>query len=162
MRPYSAKLKRGERQHPIGIQLIRGTLVMARSYTQAELEAFLEGSLSPEESASIEKQLRDDKEMLTELASVNGRKDAGLHSLGAIWRRHRIGCPTREQLGSFLLGTLEESLQEYVHFHIERVGCSFCQANLDDMKQRHNEANEARATRRRKYFDSSAGYVKGQ
>jgi hypothetical protein len=135
---------------------------MARTYTQAELEAFLEGSLSPEETAAIEKQMRDDQEMLNQLAAVNGRKNAGLHSLGAIWRRHRIGCPTREQLGSFLLGTLEESMLEYVHFHIERVGCSFCQANLDDMRQRHVEATESRTSRQRKYFDSSAGYVKGQ
>ena len=133
---------------------------MTRPYSQAELEAFLEGSLSPEETAAIEKQMRDDQEMLSQLAAINGRKDAGLHSLGAIWRRHRVGCPSREQLGSFLLGTLDDVQTDYVKFHIEIVGCSFCQANLDDMKRRHEEATETRASRQRKYFDSSAGYVK--
>ena len=135
---------------------------MARTYTQAELDAFLEGTLSPEETAAIEKQLRDNQEMLNQLASVNGRKNAGLHSLGAIWRRNRIGCPTREQLGSFLLGTLEEPMMEYIHFHITIVGCSFCQANLDDMRQQHVEEAGSSTSRQRKYFDSSAGYVKGE
>ena len=40
------------------------------------------------------------------------------------------------------------------------VACRFCNANLDDLKQRQAETNDTTATRRKKYFDSSAGYLK--
>jgi hypothetical protein len=46
--------------------------------------------------------------LLRTLEAINGRRDAGVHSLGEIWRRNRVSCPTRQQLGSFLLGILSD------------------------------------------------------
>ncbi len=82
-----------------------------------------------------------------------------MHSLGEIWRRHRISCPTRGQLGGYLLGTLPHDFAAYIQFHIELAGCRFCQANLSDLKAQQGEADEAVQSRRRKYFQSSAGYL---
>lgn len=128
--------------------------------TDPELDRFLDEALPPEQMAEIETALRDDAGLQARLAAAVGRRDAGVHSLGAIWRRRRLSCPTREQLGSHLLGVLDDAADDYVRFHLETIACRLCQASLDDLR-RQQAATDAEATqvRRRKYFQSSAGYL---
>jgi hypothetical protein len=91
------------------------------------------------------------------------RRDAGMHSIGDIWRRRRLSCATREQLGSLLLGALEPALADYFQFHLDSIGCRFCQANLDDLKAQQAGAEPAETdSRRQKYFQTSAAYLKNQ
>ena len=135
---------------------------MAHEYTQAELEAYLDESLTPEDMASIEREIREQPDLIQRLSAINARRDAGVHTLGEVWRRFRVSCPTREQLGSFLLGVLDAEQIEYLRFHIEKTGCRFCRANLDDMERHQEEAEETVVTRRSKYFQSSAGYLRGR
>ncbi|RIK77316.1 MAG: hypothetical protein DCC67_12845 [Planctomycetota bacterium] len=128
--------------------------------TDVELERFLDEALPAERMAAIETALRADEALRKRLAAVAGRRDAGVHSLGAVWRRHRLSCPTREQLGSHLLGVLEPGLDDYVRFHVEYAGCRFCQASLGDLRRQHAAGEEQYAQQRRKrYFQSSAGYL---
>jgi len=133
---------------------------MASSFSQAELEAYLDEALPAEEMARIEKTLRSDAQLLHRLAEVVARRNAGIHSVGAIWRRHRLSCPTREQLGSFLLGALPEPVAEYIQFHVELVGCRYCRANLTDLERSQSEPAETTHRRRRRYFQSSAGHLR--
>src|SRR5262245_43884962 len=98
-------------------------------FTDPELDRFLDEALPPERMAELEAALRDDEELKTRLATAVGRRDAGVHSLGAIWRRHRLSCPPREQLGSYLLGVLDADHAEYVRFHLETIGCRLCRAS---------------------------------
>ncbi|MFC1757975.1 hypothetical protein ACFL2H_04310 [Planctomycetota bacterium] len=128
-------------------------------FTQAELEAFLDEALSPAEMSEIESQLRSDPELGVQLRAIHGRRDAGVHSLGEIWRRHRVSCPDRETLGSYLLGILSDEQSEYIQFHVESVACRLCGANLEDMQTQQKEAADSAETRRTRYFQSSAGYV---
>lgn len=131
-----------------------------RQFKPAELESYLDEALSPVEMAAVEVALRDQPELLRELADIHHRRDAGVHSLGEMWRRHRVSCPSREQLGSHLLGALPEADTQYIVFHLERVGCRYCRANLADLENKQKEAVEAVAVRRRRYFQSSAGYLR--
>ncbi len=133
---------------------------MSRQITDSELESYLEEALAPEGMAAVEQELRARPELLKRLSAINSRRDAGMHSLGEIWRRNRISCPSREQLGSFLLGALEEDQVDYIQFHLETVGCRLCYANLHDLKRRQAESSDTVVVRRRKYFDSSAGYLR--
>jgi hypothetical protein len=71
----------------------------------------------------------------------------------------RLSCPERSQLGSYLLGTLDENQTQYVDFHIQTVGCRYCAANLDDLRA-EVPSNGETTTRRSRYFQSSAGYLK--
>ncbi len=133
---------------------------MANTFSQAELEAYLDEALPAEEMARIEKALRSDKNLLERLAEVLARRNAGIHSVGAIWRRYRLSCPTREQLGSFLLGALPEAVAEYIRFHLELVGCRYCRANLTDLQRAQSESVETTRSRRQRYFQSSAGHLR--
>ncbi len=133
---------------------------MSRRFTENELEAYLDEALSPDEMAEIEKALRNQPQLARQLAAINGRRDAGMHTVGEIWRRHRVSCPTREQLGSFLLGALSTEQLDYVTFHVQTIGCRFCRANLEDLDRQQQEAADTTTSRRRKYLQSSAGYLR--
>src|SRR5262245_15324183 len=104
------------------------------STSREHLRAYLDDALSESETARLEQQLRDDESMRTRLREVMQERDRGDHSVGAIWRRERLTCPTREQLGSYLLEVLDPDYQKYLDFHLNVIVCPFCQANLDDMK----------------------------
>jgi anti-sigma factor RsiW len=132
---------------------------MTRQLTESELEAYLDEALTPPEMAAIEAELRKSPKLLKQLAKIHSRRDAGVHSLGEIWRRHRISCPTREQMGSYLLGVLDDEQAAYVRFHLEVDACRLCHANLEDLRQRQAESDDMIVVRRKKYFDSSAGYL---
>lgn len=133
---------------------------MAHDFSQSEIEAYLDEALPASEMASIERELRADSNLLQEVKRVNGRRDAGLHTIGEIWRRQRASCATREQWGSYLLGVLAVEHVAYLDFHLEQIGCAFCRANLEDLRQQQLELPDATKTRRRKYFQSSAGYLR--
>lgn len=133
---------------------------MAKTFTPLELEAYLDEGLPPEQMARIEQALRADADLARRLATINARRDAGVHSLGEIWRRQRLSCPTREQLGSYLLGALPKEAADYFAFHLEVIGCRLCRANLADLQKQQSEHDDVSQTRRRKYFQSSAGYLR--
>ena len=133
---------------------------MALPLSQAELEAYLDEALPVEAMARIERVLRDEPAVSQQLAAINARRDAGLHSVGEIWRRHRLSCPSREQLGSYLLRVLDEGPSEFIRFHLEVSGCRTCRANFDDLKNQQVDAPATVDRRRKKYFESSAGHLR--
>jgi len=129
-------------------------------WTDADLLAFLDESLPAETMTEIEAACRDDQELLRRLATVRGRQDAGLHTIGAIWRRHRISCPDRRELGQYLLNVLDDEAADYIRFHVNRIGCRRCQANLLDLRTQQTDAAEATRARQSRYFQTSAGYLR--
>src|SRR5688572_32512175 len=133
---------------------------MARRVTQSDLQAYLDEALLPADMAAIEADMRKKPELLQQLAAINARRDAGVHSVGEIWRRQRLSCPAREQLGSYLLGALDPAHAEYIDFHLQRIGCRYCQSNLDDLRRQQQETAEVIKTRRTKYFQSTAGHLR--
>jgi hypothetical protein len=128
-------------------------------FTDAEIAAFLDEALAPARSAELESALRVDDGLRQRLIAVRGRETAGLHTVGAIWRRRRLSCPDRSQLGQFVLGTLPDEHADYIQFHLQEIGCRYCEANLADLRAA-NEKTQAATQRRQKYFQTSAGYLK--
>ena len=133
---------------------------MPRPLQISDLELYLDEALPAEEMARIEQALRTDRPWASGWRRSTPGADGGVHSLGEIWRRHRLSCPTRQQLGSYLLGAISREWDNYVVFHLETIGCRYCQANLADLKRQQAESSEVVQTRRRKYFQSSAGYLR--
>jgi hypothetical protein len=98
------------------------------------LLAYLDDALSEEKIAQIEQSIRADADLRLRIEALVAQRDSGMHSLGEIWRRHRLSCPTREQLGSYLLEAMLEDSSDYLRFHIDVIGCRYCQANLADLR----------------------------
>jgi len=55
-------------------------------------------------------------------------------SVSYVWIEERISCPNRDLLRSYLCDSLEGDHQDYVKFHLETIGCPYCQANLEDLE----------------------------
>jgi hypothetical protein len=128
--------------------------------SDAILLAYLDEALSAEKMAAIEQSIRSDNQMRKRIELLISQRDSGMHSLGDIWRRHRLSCPSREQLGSYLLGAMLEDASQYVEFHIDTIGCRYCQANLEDLRIAHENSRVAEpstAERRKRIFNSSVG-----
>ena len=128
--------------------------------TREQLLGYLEDALSEQETAQVEQALRQSEPLRAQLRQLIQERDRGEHSVGAIWRRQRLTCPTREQLGSYLLGVVDNDVQDYLDFHLQTIGCSFCLANLADLKAQQKEAATQTQKRRRRYFESSAGLLR--
>ena len=77
--------------------------------------------------------------------------------LTEVWEEWRFTCPKRSTIGRFLLGTLEEPWAEYVQFHVNRLGCRFCRANVDDL-QKADETERQKVHQR--VFESTIGFFK--
>ncbi len=110
----------------------------------------------PDRASLIEQQLRDSAPFRQRAAMLMRRRDQGGHSVGEIWRRGRYSCLTRTQLGGYLLGTVDERLAEYIEFHLRTIGCRLCAANLQDLRDACQPAEEV-GLRRKRFFESSAG-----
>jgi hypothetical protein len=127
--------------------------------SREHLHAYLDDALSDSETAKVEKALRASEPLRKSLKQALQERDRGEHSLGAVWRRERLTCPTREQLGSYLLEVLDENRLDYIEFHLTVVGCPFCTANLADLNARQSENAAHAKERRKRFFKSSAGYL---
>ncbi len=132
--------------------------------SDAALTAYLDEALPAEQLAEIERRLRSDADLRDRLLTIIGRQDAGLHSLGVIWRRNRLSCPSRDELGQSLLGVLEPEADAYIRFHIEVIGCGYCAANRQDLisvqQGQRAAADQSQAARRQKFFQTSAGRLR--
>ncbi|MFO0865242.1 MAG: hypothetical protein U0744_11445 [Gemmataceae bacterium] len=124
------------------------------------LEAYLDDALSDAETADVERAIRDSEPIRKQLKALMQSRDRGEHSVGAIWRRHHLSCPSREQLGSYLLGAMDADMSDYVQFHLQTVGCSACLANLADLQLQRAEEPTKATTRRKRYYDSTAGLLR--
>ena len=88
------------------------------------------------------KQLRERVGSRLKGVDVSAIEDPGCADslLTEIWEEHRLSCPKRSTVGGYLLKTLERAWHEYVEFHLNTLGCRFCKANLEDLKEERQEA----------------------
>ena len=75
-----------------------------------------------------------------------------------IWKMQRFSCPKRSTIGAFFLGTLDEQWQEYIDFHINKIGCQFCLANLEDIKTESEKKENSKLQTR--IMESTIGFLK--
>ncbi len=128
------------------------------SWTDIELTAWLDEMLPVERMAELEQQLRVGETLQSRVSSLIHHRDQGGNTVGEIWRRSGLSCPTRSELGGHLLQTLPKDSSDYIDFHLMTIGCRVCQANLRDLEEHAKQAEDAPG-RRRRFFESSAGLL---
>ncbi|MEO2033533.1 MAG: hypothetical protein ABGZ35_15755 [Planctomycetaceae bacterium] len=136
-------------------------LCMASDYhvwTDQELISWLDERLPATRMSELEQQLRTDDSLRIRVANLIQHRDQGGHSVGEIWYRARLSCPGRSEWGGYLLGTLPSDVSDYLEFHLLTIGCRLCQANLQDL-QEHSDSTGESTVRRRRFFESSAGFL---
>jgi hypothetical protein len=97
-------------------------------------------------------------------AAAAGAWDPSLMSdslLTDVWEQERLTCPKRTTIGRHLLGTLDDPWRQYVTFHLETLGCRFCRANADDLREAAaSDADKPTPTSDR-MFQSTIGFFRG-
>src|SRR5205807_4764036 len=97
----------------------RGVRGMIAGISRALLDAYLDDALTEADTARVEKALRESEPLRRMLRGMMQERDRGEHSISAVWRRERLSCPTRDQLGSYLLDALDDAAQDYINFHLQ-------------------------------------------
>lgn len=87
--------------------------------------------------------------------------DASDALLTRVWEEQRLSCPKRSTIGGLLLGTLDGDWLDYVEFHVSRLGCRFCQANLEDLRRLSAE-RESAAPLKARILESTVGFLRSR
>ena len=77
--------------------------------------------------------------------------------LGQVWQQYRPSCPKRNTIGAFLLKTLDSPWQKYIVFHLNVLGCHFCQANYQDIRQQNKQKGADKLQQR--IMESTVGFL---
>lgn len=129
------------------------------TWTDRELTAWLDELLPAARMAELELEVRQDQALQARLAQLIRHRDQGGNTVGEVWQRAKLSCPTRSEMGGYLLGTLDGDAAAYIEFHLQTVGCRVCQANLHDLEEQSTQSDQVPG-RRRKFFESSAGLLR--
>ena len=81
-----------------------------------------------------------------------------LPSLHQIWENQRPSCPKRSTLGKFTLEILPADWTDFVTFHVQQLGCSYCKANLAELEQ--TDDSDVSESTREQLFQSTIGFLK--
>jgi RNA polymerase sigma factor (sigma-70 family) len=80
--------------------------------------------------------------------------------LTEVWEQERLTCPKRTTIGRHLLGTLDDDAwRQYVAFHLDTLGCRFCRANADDLREATKD--DAKTPSSDRLFQSTIGFFRG-
>lgn len=133
---------------------------MSQEFTDAELEAYLDEALDSDRATELEQSARENPELVARLSHINRRRDAGVHTLGEIWRKHQVGVPTRDQMADFLLNVLSSEQADYIQYRLAILKCPFTIALKKDLEQSQQSEENVNKDRRSKIYKSSAGLLK--
>lgn len=77
--------------------------------------------------------------------------------LSDVWEFQRFSCPKRSTIGAYLLGTVDDEWKKYIDFHINKLGCRFCRANIEDLKIQNAKKQDRQLQAR--IMESTAGFL---
>jgi len=124
-------------------------------WSEDELLGYLNNQLPAKLLTELEADLRTSPELRRRIEQLNGEHE--IHSVGEIWRRHRLSCPSREELQQHLKDDLNNEHSRYLNFHLNIVRCEICQANFADLQTMSESQDDSK--RRHQIFESSAGFL---
>jgi hypothetical protein len=63
-------------------------------------------------------------------------------TVATVWREERISCPHPHLLQSWLQGGLSGGADEFLAFHLQDSKCPYCNAVVDDLRAREDQARQ--------------------
>jgi len=127
-----------------------------QNWSDEKIVQYLAHQLPDTEMQALELDLRHNQQLRERFQALE--TDSEVHSVGEIWRRSRISCPSRQELAQELEGHNSSGVSDYIGFHLEVVSCAICRANYEDLQNRSNSSVVDQ--RRAQIFESSAGFLK--
>ncbi len=63
-------------------------------------------------------------------------------TVASVWRRERISCPHPHLLQSWLQAGLSGGAKEFVDFHLRESQCPYCNAVVEELRARDDQAKQ--------------------
>ncbi len=63
-------------------------------------------------------------------------------TVASVWRSERVSCPHIHVLQSYLQGSLDDGARDFVAFHLDESACPYCNATVEDLKARDDDAKQ--------------------
>lgn len=144
---FYAQLKNAEVAQAVGVDAGHVATIKHRSLSRIRKHLLDQANDSPGQSVSA-----------SDTPGTTDASDPPESLLTEVWEDHRPSCPKRSTIGGYHLGTLEPAWQDYAEFHLNTLGCRFCLANLDDLKESEDRAHLERL--RQRVLQSTVGFLK--
>ena len=154
VRVFAAKLHAGERFRDL--KIAEGLFYAGRRNRElAEVLGTSENEISQVKHRLVKRL----NQLVNEAGGAAGDEifadESSSHLLTAVWESQRPSCPKRTTLGKFILEILPPGWDEFVDFHVNILGCTFCNANLAEL-QSPTETNSVND----RLFSSTVGFLK--
>ncbi|CAK9063451.1 Sigma-70 family RNA polymerase sigma factor, partial [Durusdinium trenchii] len=77
------------------------------------------------------------------LARSDPEDEALAFTVSTVWREQRVSCPHIDILRAWRDGALDADAAAFVAFHVEEAGCPYCNASIEELEAREDDAREA-------------------
>ena len=107
-------------------------------YSREYIHAYIDGALSPEEADAFTSMAYGDSELRGKIRTVQTEFDYHNHTVGSLWRRNQLTCPSDQEIVDYQRGALaiiNPEIADYVQFHLTSIRCIYCISTAAELKQ---------------------------
>lgn len=108
------------------------------AYSREYIHAYIDGALSPEETEAFALKAQRDSELRGQIRTVQSEFDYHNHTVGSLWRRNQLTCPSDQDIVDYQRGELaiiNPEIADYVQFHLKSIRCIYCISSAAERKQ---------------------------
>lgn len=108
------------------------------AYSREYIHAYIDGALSPEEADAFTSMAYGDSELRGKIRTVQTEFDYHNHTVGSLWRRNQLTCPSDQDIVDYQRGALaiiNPEIADYVQFHLTSIRCIYCISTAAELKQ---------------------------
>jgi len=107
-------------------------------YSREYIHAHIDGALSQEETDAFDLEAQVNSELRGQIRAVQSEFDYHNHTVGSLWRRNQLTCPSDQDIADYLRGGLaiiNPEIADYVQFHLTSIRCIYCISTAAELKQ---------------------------
>ena len=107
-------------------------------YSREYIHAYIDGALSPEEADAFTSMAYGDSELRGKIRTVQTEFDYHNHTVGSLWRRNQLTCPSDQEIVDYQRGELAiiyPKIADHLQFHLNSIRCIYCISTAAEWKQ---------------------------
>jgi hypothetical protein len=81
------------------------------------------------------------EEVAASLDGISEEADAPM-DVQVVWKERRVSCPSRHWIARWLDEALAPDVARFMAFHVDELGCEWCEANRDDLQRAGEEGRD--------------------
>jgi hypothetical protein len=81
---------------------------------------------------------QEDSELRGQIRTVQSEFDYHNHTVGSLWRRNQLTCPSDQEIADYQRGELAiiyPKIADHLQFHLNSIRCIYCISTAAELKQ---------------------------